>query len=109
RGLRARRGGAGCPGPLFVRWDVRDIPAYQKAIAELAGRLGAFTVLVNNAARDDRHTLEEVTPAYWDERIAVNLRHQFFAVQALVPGMKQAGGGPIVNFSSGSYHPLTAR
>jgi len=106
--LSAKLGAAGCPAPLFLKCDVRDIPTYQKAIAELVGRLGAFTVLVNNAARDDRHKLEEVTPAYWDERIAVNLRHQFFAVQALVPGMKQAGGGSIVNFSSVSYHAMTA-
>ena len=64
-------------------------------------------MLVNNAARDDRHTLEEVTPAFWDERIAVNLRHQFFAIQAVAPGMKKAGGGSIVNFSSVSYHTMT--
>ena len=87
---------------------MRDIAAYQAAIAEMAGRLGPVTVLINNAARDDRHTLEEVTPAYWDERIAVNLRHQFFAIQAIAPGMKKAGGGSIVNFSSVSYHTMTA-
>ena len=72
-----------------------------------AGRLGPVTVLINNAARDDRHTLEEVTPDYWDERIAVNLRHQFFAIQAVAPGMKEAGGGSIVNFSSVAW--MTAR
>jgi len=55
---------------------VRDIAVYQATLAELAGRTGPFTVLVNNAARDDRHSIEEVTPAFWDERIAVNLRHQ---------------------------------
>ena len=77
-------------------------------IAEVGGSLGAITVLVNNAARDDRHTLEEVTPAYWDERIAVNLRHQFFAIQTIAPGMKKAGGGSIINFSSVSYHTMTA-
>src|SRR5258708_4368781 len=63
---------------------------------------------VQDARRDDRHSLEEVTPAYWDERIAVNLRHQFFAIQTVAPGMKKAGGGSIVNFSSVSYHTMTA-
>ena len=106
--LVARIAAAGHPAPAFARCDVRDIAAYQAAIAEMAGRLGPVTVLINNAARDDRHTLEEVTPAYWDERIAVNLRHQFFAIQAIAPGMKKAGGGSIVNFSSVSYHTMTA-
>ena len=106
--LGARIAAAGHPAPTFARCDVRDIAAYQAAIAEMAGRLGPVTVLINNAARDDRHTLEEVTPAYWDERIAVNLRHQFFAIQAIAPGMKKAGGGSIVNFSSVSYHTMTA-
>jgi NAD(P)-dependent dehydrogenase (short-subunit alcohol dehydrogenase family) len=101
--------GAGHPAPHFARCDVRDIAAFQATIAEFAGRLGPITVLVNNAARDDRHTIEEVTPAYWDERIAVNLRHQYFAIQSVVPGMKKAGGGSIINFSSVSYHAMTAR
>ena len=105
--LSAKIGAAGHPSPQFLKCDVRDIAAYQAAISELAGRLGPFTVLVNNAARDDRHKLEEVTPAFWDERIAVNLRHQFFAIQSVVPGMKQAGGGSIINFSSVSYHAMT--
>jgi len=101
--------GAGHPAPTFAKCDVRDIPAYQSTIDALATRVGAFTVLVNNAARDDRHTIEEVTPAYWDERMAVNLRHQFFAIQSVVPGMKKAGGGSIINFSSVSYHAMTAK
>jgi D-xylose 1-dehydrogenase len=84
----------------FARADLRDIAALRRAIAALRETLGSFTVLVNNAARDDRHTLEEVTPAYWDERIAVNLRHQFFAIQTIAPGMKKAGGGSIINISS---------
>jgi NAD(P)-dependent dehydrogenase (short-subunit alcohol dehydrogenase family) len=99
---------AGHPAPLYHKCDVRDVTAYQAVIAEVGGSLGAITVLVNNAARDDRHSLEEVTPAYWDERIAVNLRHQFFAIQTIAPGMKKAGGGSIVNFSSVSYHTMTA-
>ncbi|MBN9487502.1 MAG: SDR family oxidoreductase [Alphaproteobacteria bacterium] len=95
--------------PLFLKGDVRDVKAYQAAIAEVAAKLGTITVLINNAARDDRHDLADVTPAFWDERIAVNLRHQFFAIQAVAPGMKAAGGGSIVNFSSVSYHTMTAR
>jgi NAD(P)-dependent dehydrogenase (short-subunit alcohol dehydrogenase family) len=106
--LAASIAAAGHPAPTFAKCDVRDITSYQAAIGEMAGRLGPVTVLINNAARDDRHTLEEVTPAYWDERIAVNLRHQFFAIQAIAPGMKKAGGGSIVNFSSVSYHTMTA-
>ncbi len=100
---------AGHPAPSFLKADVRDVKIYQAAIAEVAARLGTITVLINNAARDDRHDLEDVTPDYWDERIAVNLRHQFFAIQAVAPGMKAAGGGSIVNFSSVSYHTMTAR
>jgi NAD(P)-dependent dehydrogenase (short-subunit alcohol dehydrogenase family) len=107
--LSARIAAAGHPKPLFARSDVREIAAYQGAIADMAGRLGPFTVLVNNAARDDRHSIEEVTPAFWDERISVNLRHQYFAIQAVVPGMRKAGGGSIVNFSSVSYHAMTPR
>ncbi len=95
--------------PLFLKADVRDVKAYQAAIADVAAKLGTITVLINNAARDDRHDLADVTPDFWDERIAVNLRHQFFAIQAVAPGMKAAGGGSIVNFSSVSYHTMTAR
>lgn len=98
---------AGYPTPLFTACDVRDIAAYQAAIGEVAGRFGTITVLVNNAARDDRHVIADVTPTFWDERIAVNLRHQYFAIQAVAPGMKKAGGGSIVNFSSVSYHTMT--
>ena len=95
-------------GALFLKCDIRDVKAYQAAIAEAASKLGAITVLVNNAARDDRHKLADVTADFWDERMAVNLRHAFFAIQAVAPGMKKAGGGSIVNFSSVSYHTMTA-
>lgn len=105
--LVAKISAAGHVVPTYRHCDVRDIAAYQGVIGELTGRLGAFTVLINNAARDDRHVLEDVTPAFWDERIAVNLRHQYFAIQAVAAGMKQAGGGSIVNFSSVSYHTMT--
>jgi NAD(P)-dependent dehydrogenase (short-subunit alcohol dehydrogenase family) len=93
--------------PLFLKCDVRDVKAYQTAIGEAAARLGAITGLVNNAARDDRHKLDEVTPEFWDERIAVNLRHQYFAIQAVAPGMRKAGGGAIVNLSSVSFVAMT--
>jgi NAD(P)-dependent dehydrogenase (short-subunit alcohol dehydrogenase family) len=95
-------------GGHFIKCDIRDVKAYQAAIGEIAARHGPITALVNNAARDDRHELEDVTPEFWDERIAVNLRHAFFAIQAVAPGMKKAGGGAIVNFSSISYHTMTA-
>ena len=98
---------AGHGRPLFKACDIRDVKAYQAALADVAKAHGAITVLINNAARDDRHKLEEVTPEFWDERIAVNLRHAYFAIQAVAPGMKQAGGGSIVNFSSVSYHVMT--
>jgi NAD(P)-dependent dehydrogenase (short-subunit alcohol dehydrogenase family) len=109
KALVAKTAAAGHAVPLFQKCDVRDIAAYQAAIGELAARTGDFTVLINSAARDDRHSLEDVTAAYWDERIAVNLRHQFFAIQSVVPGMRKAGGGSIVNFSSVSYHAMTDR
>lgn len=79
--------------------DLRDIEATQAAIAEL----GTFDVLVNNAARDDRHDWREVTPEYWDERMDTNLRHMFFAMQAVAPGMIAAGGGSIINLGSNSW------
>ena len=99
---------AGKTGALFLKCDIRDVKSYQAAIAEAASKLGTITVLVNNAAHDERHKLEDVTPEFWDDRIAVNLRHAFFAIQAVVPGMKKAGGGSIINFSSISYHTMTA-
>jgi D-xylose 1-dehydrogenase len=96
-------------GALFLKCDIRDVKAYQAAIAEVAAKHGAITALINNAARDDRHDIADVTPEFWDERMAVNLRHAYFAIQAVAPGMKKAGGGSIVNFSSVSYHTMTPR
>src|SRR5215475_3383687 len=95
-------------GALFIQCDIRDVKAYKAAIGEVADKNGPITALINNAARDDRHELEDVTAEFFDERIAVNLRHAFFAIQAVAPGMKRAGGGSIVNFSSISYHTMTA-
>jgi D-xylose 1-dehydrogenase len=86
--------------PLFVQCDVTDIDALQSAIRRVEGRLGTIRVLVNNAANDDRHDVKDVTPEYWDDRMNVNLRHHFFTIQALSPGMKSAGGGSVINMSS---------
>jgi NAD(P)-dependent dehydrogenase (short-subunit alcohol dehydrogenase family) len=89
--------------PRFAVCDLRDIPAAQAAIAALAAETGPFRVLVNNAGDDDRHPWQEVTPALWDERFAVNLRHQFFCAQAVAGPMAEAGGGAIVNLGSVSW------
>jgi NAD(P)-dependent dehydrogenase (short-subunit alcohol dehydrogenase family) len=94
----------GLPPPLYLPCDLKDIPALQTTIAEVARRLGAITVLVNNAANDQRHDYQDVTPEYWDERMATNLRHQFFAIQSVAPMMQAAGGGSIINFGSISWH-----
>lgn len=90
-------------GAVFIPCDLRDIGALRAAVADAAARLGDVTVLVNNAARDDRHALETVEPDYWDERMATNLRHQFFCAQAVVPMMRRAGGGSIINLGSISW------
>jgi NAD(P)-dependent dehydrogenase (short-subunit alcohol dehydrogenase family) len=96
---------AGAHGPAvhFEPCDVRDVPALRGALARCADRLGTIGVLVNNAARDDRHDVADVTPEYWDENQAVNLRHHFFAAQAVAPGMAAAGGGAIINMGSVSW------
>jgi D-xylose 1-dehydrogenase len=86
--------------PWWRSCDVRDVAALQAAVAQATAELGDFSTLVNNVARDDRHTIESVTPAYWDERMAVNQRPAFFAIQAIVPGMRRLGGGSIINFGS---------
>lgn len=92
------------PGEIaFEYCDLRDIDQLKTAFAALAAKLGPATVLVNNAARDDRHSWEEVTPEYWDERMQTNLRHMFFAIQAVAPGMIAAGGGSIINMGSNSW------
>ena len=91
----------------FEACDLRDIEALKRGFAALEADLGPATVLVNNAARDDRHTWEEVTAAYYDERIAANLRHMFFAIQAVAPGMIAAGKGSIINFGSNSWWEAT--
>jgi NAD(P)-dependent dehydrogenase (short-subunit alcohol dehydrogenase family) len=89
--------------PLFIQCDVTDIEALKRAMAEAAHELGPITVLVNNAANDARHTLAELDVEMWDANLAVNFRPHVFAAQAAAPGMKAAGGGSIINFSSISY------
>jgi len=96
------------PAPVrYHRCDLRDIAALRATIAAAEAEFGSVSVLVNNAARDDRHKMEDVTPEYWDERLAVNLRHHFFAVQAVAPGMIRLGGGSIVNMGSVSWMRAT--
>jgi NAD(P)-dependent dehydrogenase (short-subunit alcohol dehydrogenase family) len=87
----------------FEECDLRDIEALRKAMAAVRAKFGPVTVLVNNAAHDDRHDFLKVTPEYWDDRIAVNLKHAYFAAQAAIPDMRAAGGGAIVNFGSVSW------
>jgi NAD(P)-dependent dehydrogenase (short-subunit alcohol dehydrogenase family) len=91
-------------GSRFERVDLTDTPATTDAVRKLAEANGPFHVLVNNAASDDRHGLDDVTEAYWDDRLNVNLKHQFFCAQAVIPGMRSAGGGSIVNLGSISWH-----
>ncbi|MDE2080737.1 MAG: SDR family oxidoreductase, partial [Burkholderiales bacterium] len=93
----------GAPAPWYAPCDVRDTEAYQALLARVIAELGPVRVLVNNAGRDDRHAMEAVTPAYWDERIALNLKHYFFAIQAVAPAMAAAGGGSVLNLGSVSW------
>ncbi|MGV3490053.1 MAG: SDR family NAD(P)-dependent oxidoreductase [Devosia sp.] len=87
----------------FTHCDITDIPAYQAAIAGFAAAHGPALALVNNAANDQRHTIAEITPEAWDKNMAVNLKHAFFAAQAVAPGMIAAGRGSIINFGSVSW------
>ncbi|NCM97603.1 MAG: SDR family oxidoreductase, partial [Rhodobacterales bacterium] len=89
--------------PLYLPCDITDVPALQAAIAAAAAAHGPITVLVNNAANDQRHDTLKVTEQFWDWSLAINLKSYFFAAQAVIPGMQAAGGGSIINFSSISY------
>ena len=89
--------------PLFVPADLTDIAALEAAIGQVRERFGPIRALMNNAANDKRHRIEETTPESWDAGIAVNLKHQFFAARAVARDMQQAGGGSIVNFGSVSW------
>ena len=95
---------AGWTAPLFRYCDITDIASLQAVMAELAGKLGDFDILVNNAANDQRHQAQDVTLDYWNERIAINQRPMFFTCQAVFEGMKRRGGGSIINVSSISWH-----
>lgn len=112
--LAQRLSADGHPAPWWRACDVRDVAALKDAIEAATNELGDFSTLVNNVARDDRHTIESVTPEYWDERMAVNQRPAFFAIQAVVPGMRRMGGGSVINMGStgwqskGSEYPCYA-
>ena len=102
--LAARLTAGARHAPVYRHLDLVDIDSVSQTIRAIVSDMGGIDVLVNNAANDDRHAIADVTPEYWDNRIAVNLRHLFFAAQAVVPSMKQAGGGVILNFGSISWH-----
>lgn len=89
--------------PRFLHCDLTDVAALRMAIEQIEAQFGPMRVLVNNAANDDRHRWQDVTSEYWDDRLRVNLKHYFFAMQAVIPGMTRAGGGSIVNLSSISW------
>ncbi|RYE04301.1 MAG: SDR family oxidoreductase, partial [Sphingomonadales bacterium] len=95
---------SGAHAPVFEHCDLTDIKAVQAVIARLIEENGAFDILINNAANDDRHTIAEVTEEYWDNRLNTNLKHLFFVAQAVIPGMKAKGAGVIVNLGSISWH-----
>jgi D-xylose 1-dehydrogenase len=86
--------------PEFVWTDLKDLESLKAALESIQERAGAVRVLVNNAANDERHEMEEVTPAYWRDRLATNLDHYFFCIQAVSARMEAAGGGSIINLSS---------
>jgi D-xylose 1-dehydrogenase len=90
----------GCPKPEYIHCDVTDVPALQAAMAQVLARHGTVDALVNNAANDQRHKFEDVTPEYWDQCVGLNLKPYFFAAQAVLPAMAAAGRGSIINLSS---------
>lgn len=92
------------PAPVFYKCDLTDLDALKACIEAIVADHGAVDVLVNNAANDDRHAIDAVTPAYFDDRMAVNLRHQFFAAQGVLAGMRARGAGVILNMGSISWH-----
>ena len=98
--LAGRLAAQGLPRPWHRRCDVVDVSALQQALRDAASDLGDFHVLVNNVGSDDRHALHEVTPEYWDRRVAINQKPAFFAIQSVVTGMKRLGGGSIINLGS---------
>jgi len=95
--------GADIAPPWWEVCDVRDVAALQSAISRAAQAVGDFAVLVNNVASDDRHAIESVSVDYWDDRMAINQRSAFFAIQSVVPGMKRLGGGSVINLGSSGW------
>jgi NAD(P)-dependent dehydrogenase (short-subunit alcohol dehydrogenase family) len=95
-GLAAKR----CIAPLYLHCDLTDVTALRNSVDQVLAACGTVDVLVNNAANDQRHTIEEVTPESWDRSMAVNLRPQFFMIQAVLPAMRKARRGSIINMSS---------
>ena len=93
----------GCPEPLYMNCDLTDTASIRNSVQEIVAAHGAVDVLVNNAGNDQRHSIEEVTPELWDRSMAVNLRPHFFMTQAVLPAMRAAGRGSIVNMSSISW------
>jgi NAD(P)-dependent dehydrogenase (short-subunit alcohol dehydrogenase family) len=103
RALEEELAGATAP-PRFYNCNLTDLASVKATFARIAQDIGPIEVLVNNAGNDDRHRLEEITAATWDDRINVNLRHHLFCAQEVMPGMRAAGGGAIINFGSISWH-----
>lgn len=103
RALEASLAGAN-PAPRYLHCDLTDLDELAATFAAIVQEAGAVDILLNNAANDDRHTIGEVTPAYWESRMNVNLRHQFFCSQAVIPAMRAQGHGVILNFGSISWH-----
>jgi len=101
--LSSRLEGLGAVRPLYVHCDLTDICALQEATTRIIAELRGVDVLINNAGNDLRHTIDEVTPEFWDRTLAANLKHYFFMAQAVIPGMRVAGRGSIVNLSSISW------
>ena len=90
--------------PTYYRCDLLDLDALARTFSDIEGRFGGVDILINNAANDDRHTLDDVTPAYWENRMGVNLRHLYFCAKAVVPAMKARGAGVILNMGSISWY-----
>jgi D-xylose 1-dehydrogenase len=94
---------AGCTPPIYRHCDLRDVEAVNASVSDILEQFKTVDVLVNNAGNDSRHSIEEVTSEYWDQCMAINLKHQFFTAQAVIPAMRKAGGGSIINMSSISW------
>jgi NAD(P)-dependent dehydrogenase (short-subunit alcohol dehydrogenase family) len=101
--LTAALASEGCPRPLYFHCDLTDLAALQTVFRQAIDALGGIDILVNNAANDQRHSIEEVTPAFFDNSIATNFRSQFFAIQSVIPLMRSTGRGSIINMSSISW------